>query len=121
MTDTKWGNVSGRALDKPTVMYYDYIIMQTAIYPSRTQISLSPDLKRLIGARGDRLNESLSKYLRKAAVIRMALEDMETNDLKMIAKSVVDSVQRKDSGWQNIKDISAWQQQERRDEDRHRP
>lgn len=95
--------------------------MNTAIYPVRTQISLSDDLKKLIARRGQRLNESLSEYLRKAAVIRMALEDMEVSDLKTIAKSVIGSVPRQDSGWRNIKDISAWQRQERRHENRHRP
>lgn len=94
--------------------------MNTAIYPVRTQISLSDDLKKLIAGRGQRLNESLSEYLRKAAVIRMALEDMEANDLKTVAQSVVGGVSRRDSGWRSIKDISAWQQQERRHEDRHR-
>lgn len=95
--------------------------MQTAIYPTRTQISLSDDLKKLIAGRSDRLNESLSEYLRKAAIIRMALEDMEANDLKTVAKSVVGSISRQDSGWRGIKDISAWQRQERRNENRHRP
>lgn len=95
--------------------------MNTAIYPIRTQISLSPGLKKLIGARGDRFNESLSEYLRKAALIRMALEDTEANDLKMIANSIVGSVSRQDSGWRNVKNISTWQRQERHDEDQHRP
>lgn len=102
-------------------MYYDYIIMQTAIYPVRTQISLSDDLKKLIAVRGNRLNESLSEYLRKAAIIRMALEDMETGDLKTVAQSVVGGVSRRDSGWRSVKDISVWQRQERRHEDQHRP
>lgn len=95
--------------------------MNTAIYPVRTQISLSDDLKKLIARRGQRLNESLSEYLRKAAVIRMALEDIEVNDLKTIAKSVIGSVPRQDSGWRSVKDISSWQRQERRYENRHRP
>lgn len=95
--------------------------MNTAIYPVRTQISLSDDLKKLIAVRGNRLNESLSEYLRKAAIIRMALEDMETGDLKAVAQSVVGGVSRRDSGWRSTKDISAWQRQERRHEDQHRP
>lgn len=102
------------------MMYYYYIIMQTAIYPVRTQISLSDDLKKLIAVRGNRLNESLSEYLRKAAIIRMALEDMEVSDLKAVAESVVGGVSHRDSGWRNIKNISVWQRQERRHENRHR-
>jgi len=101
-------------------MYYYYIIMNTAIYPTRTQISLSPDLKRLIEASGARLKESLSGYLRRAAILRMMLEDREKNDLEMVARTVVGSITKSKSGWSRIKNISSWQRQERRNEDRHR-
>ena len=94
--------------------------MKQAIYPKRTQISLSVELKNLIQARGLILKESLSEYLRKAALIRMALEDVERKDLHLIAKSVVGSVDRKKSGWHDVKSASSWQRGIRRDENSHR-
>ena len=95
--------------------------MNTAIYPIRTQISLSPELKKLIETRGAVLNEGLSEYLRRAAVLRMAVEDVERNDLKLIAQTVVGSIPKSKSGWKNVKNISEWQRKLRKDEDRHRP
>ena len=95
--------------------------MNTAIYPIRTQISLSPELKILIEVRGAVLNEGLSEYLRRAAVLRMAVEDMERNDLKLIAQTVVGNVPKSKSGWKNVKNIGEWQRQLRKNEDRHRP
>lgn len=94
--------------------------MNTAIYPTRTQISLSPELKKLIEMRGAVLNEGLSEYLRRAAILRMAVEDVAANDLKLIAKAVVGSIPRGKSGWKNINNISDWQRTERRNEDFHR-
>ena len=94
--------------------------MNTAIYPVRTQISLSPELKKLIETRGAALNEGLGKYLRRAAVLRMAVEDMERSDLKLIAETVVGSVPKSKSGWKNVKNIGEWQRKSRKDEDRHR-
>ena len=95
--------------------------MNTAIYPIRTQISLSPELKKLIEVRGAVLNEGLSEYLRRAAVLRMAVEDMERNDLKLIAQTVVGNVPKSKSGWKNVKNIGELQSQLRKNEDRHRP
>lgn len=94
--------------------------MNTAIYPVRTQISLSPELKKLIEMRGAVLNEGLSEYLRRAAVLRMAVDDVERNDLKLIAKTVIGGVSKSKSGWKNVKNIGEWQRKLRKDEDRHR-
>ncbi len=94
--------------------------MNDAIYPLRTQISLSPDLKRLIEASGAKLKESLSGYLRRAAILRMMLEDIEKTDLKMVAGTVVGNVTKPRSGWRQTKNVSVWQRQERQNENRHR-
>jgi len=94
--------------------------MNGAVYPTRTQISLSPELKQLIAARGVVAAESLSEYLRKAALVRMALEDMETDELKLVAKAVIGRVAKSKGGWGRVKNISGWQREVRRDEDRHR-
>lgn len=95
--------------------------MQMAIYPIRTQISLSSELKKLIEMRGAVLNEGLSEYLRRAAVLRMAVDDVERNDLKLIAKTVIGGVSKSKSGWKNVKNIGEWQRRLRKDEDQHRP
>ena len=93
--------------------------MKPAIHTNRTQISLSPTLLALIKSRGKQFQESLSEYLRKAALIRMAIEDTETNNLEFIAESVVGKVSKSKSGWKNVKDISKWQSQQRAHEDKH--
>lgn len=95
--------------------------MRTATTPIRTQISLSPILKQLIEAKEAVTGEGLSKYLRKAAIIRMLLEETEREDLKVVADAVVGTILPQNSGWKDEKDISAWQRRERRNEDRHRP
>lgn len=94
--------------------------MKTITTPLRTQISLSPALKKLIVERGSALDESMSEYLRRAAIIRMALEENEASDLKLIADAVVGKVSPKDSGWKDIKDIAAWQRENRKHENLHR-
>ncbi|OGM26153.1 hypothetical protein A3D00_02930 [Candidatus Woesebacteria bacterium RIFCSPHIGHO2_02_FULL_38_9] len=94
--------------------------MKQAIYPNRTQISLSPELKALIEARIALSQESFSEYLRKAAIIRMILEDVEKNELALIAKTIIGSIPKNKSGWKDIKDISKWQREERVNEDKHR-
>ncbi|MBI2310167.1 hypothetical protein HYU89_04705 [Candidatus Collierbacteria bacterium] len=51
----------------------------------------------------------------------MAIEDVERNDLKLIAQTVIGSVPKSKSGWKNVKNIGEWQRKLRKDEDRHRP
>lgn len=94
--------------------------MRQKTYPKRTQISLSLELKRLIEAHGAAVAESLSEYLRKAAMLRMALEDVEKDDLKRVAMTVVGSVPKQRGGWSREKSASLWQRHTRRDENRHR-
>lgn len=64
--------------------------------------------------------ESLSEYLRKAAMLRMALEDVGKSNLKLVAKAIVGTVSKSKSGWRNVSNLSGWQRELRRDEDRHR-
>lgn len=71
--------------------------------------------------RGAVLNEGLSGYLRRAAVLRMAVDDVERNDLKLIAQTVVSSIPKSKSGWKNVRNIGEWQRKLRKDEDQHRP
>jgi len=94
--------------------------MQRTLYTQRTQISLSPKLRELIDAQRLLWQESLSEYLRKAAILRIALEDLEKQDLSYLANAVVGQVSKKTSGWKNIRDISLWQKKLRKDENKHR-
>jgi len=94
--------------------------MKQAVCPNRTQISLSDDIKALIESRAFMRGESLSEYLRKAAVVRMALEDVDKADLALIADAVIGKIQKGNSGWKHVSDIGAWQKKEREYEDKHR-
>jgi hypothetical protein len=94
--------------------------MRKAVFPNRTQISLSDDLKTLIEARGALAKESLSEYLRRSALIRMALENQETNENIILANAVVGSVPKAGSGWAKIGNIAGWQRKERQNENPHR-
>lgn len=94
--------------------------MKQAIYSSRTQISLSPELKKLIESEGQLLKESLSEYLRKAAILRMVLDANKAKQLELVAEAVVGKVARNKSGWKDIKNISLWQSNLRKDESKHR-
>lgn len=91
--------------------------MKVASYPNRTQISLSPELKSLIESRGAALGESLSEYLRKAAILRLTLDEVDKRDLELLADITAGSVPKSQSGWKNIKDVSRWQHNLRKDED----
>lgn len=95
--------------------------MKTAIHTKRTQISLSPQLKALIKSQGSLYGESLSEYLRKAALLRLALEESAKKELELVAETVIGTVPKTKSGWKRIANISKWQRQERRNEEIHRP
>ncbi|MBL7078177.1 hypothetical protein ISS42_00775 [Candidatus Shapirobacteria bacterium] len=94
--------------------------MKQSIYSQRTQISLSPQLRSLIEAERILTKESLSQYLRKAAVLRMVLDMVERSDLDLIAEAVIGSVSKSKSGWKKVADIKSWQRKQRKDENRHR-
>lgn len=77
----------------------------------RTQISLTRAIKRAIEAKGKLLGESLSEYLRKAAVIRIMAEEEEERELLMAANNFIGSSKWKNShpNWKNKVAVSAWQ------------
>ena len=89
-------------------------------YPLRTQISLSPQLRNLIDIQKVHMGESLSEYLRKAAILRMVAENIEKKDLNLVAEAIIGKVLKNKSGWKKIKDVSGWQRKERENEDKHR-
>lgn len=90
------------------MMYYNYIIMQTSS-TIRTQISLTPEIKRAIEAKKRITGESMSEYLRKAALIRMMAEEEEKKELEMLAKSIIGSVSLKNHpNWNTKRKIQRW-------------
>ena len=101
------------------MMYY-YYIMNKEKYAVRTQISLSPELKNLIEKESGLLNEGLSEYLRKSAILRMALKIRQENELAVVAEAVVGKVKKNKGGWKDVKDVKEWQRSQRRHEDTHR-
>lgn len=75
----------------------------------RTQISLTPSIKRAIEAKRRLTGESLSAYLRKAALIRLLAEEEEEEDLKRLAKAVIGSVSLKNHPeWSTKTRIRCW-------------
>lgn len=82
----------------------------------RTQISLTPSLKKAIEDKRNITGESLSAYLRKAALLRLQLEEEEKKDLKELARIVVGSVSLKEhTEWQNKKKLKRWLTRLRKD------
>ncbi len=94
--------------------------MKTAVHTVRTQISLSPELKSLIEKEGKELKESLSQYLRRAAILRLALTEIDDTNLKDLRAMVIGSVSKDESGWKKTENISDWQRNRRKEEDGHR-
>lgn len=76
----------------------------------RTQISLTAEIKRAIEAKKRLTGESMSEYLRKAALIRLASESEEEKELKMIAKNFVGAgrFRKTHPVWKNKKSINKW-------------
>ena len=76
----------------------------------RTQISLTRSIKRAIEVKGKLLGESLSEYLRKAAVIRLLSEEEEDRELAAVANNFVGAGKWKKShpNWKNKKAVDLW-------------
>jgi metal-responsive CopG/Arc/MetJ family transcriptional regulator len=75
----------------------------------RTQITLTDTLKSHIEDISKQRGESLSEYLRKAAIIRLLLERQEQEDLEKLAKRVVGSISLKDHPeWSSKKKVYNW-------------
>lgn len=76
----------------------------------RTQISLTRAIKRAIEAKGRLLGESLSEYLRRAAVIRIMAEEEEERELTAVAKNFVGAAKWKKihPNWKNKAAVKTW-------------
>lgn len=78
----------------------------------RTQIYLPEDLKEEIDSARRFTGESLSDYLRKAALERTKKDKKRKVDLKKLAKEFTNGVKK--SGWEGI-DVLKWQREVRKD------
>lgn len=76
----------------------------------RTQISLTRAIKRAVEAKGRLLGESLSEYLRKAAVIRILSEEEEDQELAAVANNFVGAGTWKKTHphWKSKAEVAAW-------------
>lgn len=75
----------------------------------RTQITLTQILKNEVENIASEKGESLSEYLRKAAIIRLLLEKQDKEDLSKLADKVIGSIKSKNHpNWKTKADIYAW-------------
>ena len=76
----------------------------------RTQISLTRSIKKAIEVKARILGESLSEYLRKAALIRLASEEEEERELKTLARNFVggSSWNKNHTNWTTRKSVKEW-------------
>ena len=76
----------------------------------RTQISLTRAIKKAIEVKARLLGESLSAYLRKAALIRLASEEEEEKELKTLARNFVGGAQwnKNHAHWATAKSVKKW-------------
>lgn len=102
-------------LDTKEMMYYHYIMLKASSLLTgeratvRTQISLTPLLKQAIEAKKRLTGESVSAYLRKAAVLRLLVEEEEKGELERLAENLIGSVSSgKHKEWRTKKKLQSW-------------
>ncbi|MDP3994710.1 MAG: hypothetical protein Q8P91_02685 [bacterium] len=75
----------------------------------RTQITLTQTLKYWVEKMANERGESLSEYLRKAAMIRLLLEREEKRDLENLAKRVIGSIDpAAHPEWSTMEKVDKW-------------
>lgn len=75
----------------------------------RTQITLTAGLKKLIEDSAKKKRQSLSEYLRRAALLNLLIDRGEEEDLDKLADRVVGSVNLKNHPkWKNKQSINKW-------------
>lgn len=75
----------------------------------RTQITLTEQLKILVEGIAQEKGESLSEYLRKAAMVRLLVEEDKKQDLEKIALRAVGSLDlKKHPEWNTQEKVYNW-------------
>lgn len=96
------------------MMYYHYIMMNLHTFSDdnkgvRTQITLTQKLKTLVESASSLNGESLSGYLRKAALLRLKLEQQAHDERVKLAQKVIGSLKNtKNPLWKDKKSIYRW-------------
>lgn len=99
------------------MMYYDYIMIQIQkLSPDdktvRTQITLTQSIKKAVEDIASDRGESLSEFLRKAALISIMLEKDKKESLSNLAKRVVGSLKNSSNpNWKDKESIYKWSRQ----------
>jgi len=82
----------------------------------RTQVVLTAGLRRLMETKRRLTGETLSEYLRKAALWRLLAEEEEEKELAKLARVVIGSVSSKNHPeWQTKGKIRGWLKRLRRE------
>jgi len=75
----------------------------------RSQVILTASLKQWIEAKKRLTGETLSEYLRKAALLRLLAEEEDKKELERLAQLVVGSVNLKNHPeWKTQKKLQKW-------------
>lgn len=83
----------------------------------RTQITLTKKVRALVAEEAKKRNESLSEYLRKAAMLRWLVDQEGAADLQKMADGVIGSVNlERHPEWKSKAAIQKWLQNLRRKE-----
>ena len=86
-------------------------------YPVRTQISLSPSLRKLVAKKTAVNKESMSEYIRKAIEIRIKSEESNDEARMKAVRAFVGAGNRKTHPhWNTDKKIRDWQRMLRKDD-----
>lgn len=76
----------------------------------RMQITLTKKIKELIEEKAAAMGISVSEYLRRAALVVATIDDQNQEDLSLLAKKVIGSVDgKKHPEWKNKKAVIKWQ------------
>lgn len=75
----------------------------------RTQITLTENLRALVTEMASERGESLSEYLRRAAIIKILLDKQEKEDLGKVASSLIGSIKSSDHPeWETTEKVHKW-------------
>ncbi|MEK7188829.1 MAG: hypothetical protein AAB685_03185, partial [Patescibacteria group bacterium] len=86
---------------------------------SRTQIYIPEYLREEIEKHRSVAGETLSEYLRRSAIERIAREKKKKADLKKLADEVIGSIKPGTGGWADVKDTYKYIRKTREEEDEH--
>jgi len=91
-------------------------MLEDTNYSERTQISLSPILRRVIDTKRRLWGESLSEYIRKSVMLRVLAEGEEEKERARAAEVFVGAVDSKrHPEWATLQKVVTWQKNLRKE------